>query len=145
MEPKKKNRSLESILHMFIEMASLLDLVSDIMILYCLYLSSHTMWLTVTLFTISCPYYTCYTSLMNFHIADLWKSREKNKGKLTIWKHVTKWFFILPSMVILLVILDLLYMVISLITRPILLIIKILSFNYIDLHKNYDNAADRFF
>ena len=82
---------------------------------------------------------------MNFHIADLWKSREKNKGNLTIWKHITKWFFILPSMVVLLVILDLFYMIFSLITRPFVLLIKILSFNYIDLHKKYDNAADGFF
>ena len=96
-------------------------------------------------FNIMGPYYVGYTSLMNFHIADITKSRAENQGKIPIVKNIMKHLYILPVMLALLIILDIIYMLVSLIIRPILLGIKILSFNRMDYHNQYDELAERYF
>jgi hypothetical protein len=78
---EKENKGWESMLSMLIEIASLCDLVSDCVILTALYHSTHTMWLTITVFTISCPYFTCYTSLMTWHISQVRKIREEKDNR----------------------------------------------------------------
>ena len=127
-----------------IEIASFLDLISDGLILYALYCSIHTMWLTITVFTISCPYFTCYTSLMNFHIAELKKSRSDNK-KVPCNKMLTKFIFILPTMLVILIVIDLIYMLFSLFTKPFLFLIKMITCCKVDYLKKYSDSADTFF
>jgi len=125
---------------MSIEIASLFDLISDSFILFHLYYSSHTMWLTITIFTISCPYFTCYTSLMTFHIAEVRKMR-KNKTD-TFFKLISKVLFILPTMLSILVIVDILHMLLNLGIRTILLLIKIFTCGKINLLIGYDERFE---
>lgn len=53
-------------LALFIEVSSFLDFISDLVILRQLAHSTDTAWLTFSLFTMLCPYYTVYTSLINY-------------------------------------------------------------------------------
>lgn len=63
---KKKHVMLEACMNALIEVSSMLDLISDLWILYALANSPDTAWFSFALFTMVCPYYTVYTSLMNF-------------------------------------------------------------------------------
>lgn len=53
---------------MLIDVSAIFDLISDIVILYELVEFNHTSWLTFSIFTMLCPYFAVYTSLMNFQI-----------------------------------------------------------------------------
>ena len=53
-----------------IEISSMMDFISDVWILILLYDSTDTAWFSFTLFTMICPYYTVYASIMTFKIQD---------------------------------------------------------------------------
>lgn len=65
-ETEERYFVLEFVLSLFIESSSLADFFSDYVILQALAMSVDTMWFSFTLFTMLCPYYTVYTSLMTF-------------------------------------------------------------------------------
>lgn len=69
---------LETILTVLIELSSLADFASDVVILVALANSPDTAWFSFALFTMICPYYTVYTSLMTFQIQDTRKRIEQN-------------------------------------------------------------------
>ena len=74
---------LESCLNMAIDISSILDLVSDLIILIAFVYSGDTAWLFVSLFTMLCPYYAVYTSLMNFQIHRNRARRDQIESKCT--------------------------------------------------------------
>jgi len=83
---------------------------------------------------------------MTFHIAQVRKIREKDRGeRIPFTKWVTKVLFILPTMMTILFVIDLVYMLISLFSKLVLFLIKILTLNRFDLLSNYDDAADKTF
>jgi len=122
---------MENLLSTFIEISSLLDFISDVNILYHLYISSHTAWLTVTLFTILCPYFTTYTSIINFKIADL--RRKIEKKSLNCCDYIITMISVMPTMVFIQIFIELTYTIICLIAVPILILIKIVSCYKYDL------------
>ena len=64
---------IQVLLSVMIEVSSFVDFASDFWILQALAKSVDTMWFTFALFTVLCPYYTVYTSLMTFQIDKLRK------------------------------------------------------------------------
>lgn len=134
---------MENLLGTCIEISSLLDLISDVNILYYLYNSSHTAWLTMTLFAILCPIFTTYTSLMNFKIADL--RRKLSKNSLSFCDYINIMISVMPTMLFILIFLELIYTIISLIVFPILILIKVMSCNKYDYQKPYKNFLNTLF
>lgn len=61
---KKRTGTFQKILLTLIEISSFFDFISDGTILMILGRSQHSMWFSLTIITMACPYYTCYTSLM---------------------------------------------------------------------------------
>lgn len=97
---------LETYLNGFIEISSALDFFSDMWVLYQLSKSTDTAWFTITLFTMICPYYTVYSSLMTFKINDIRKLKERGIGFGTL----KNFFMILPLNLILMIFIDMLIM-----------------------------------
>ena len=62
---------LSVIFSLLIELSSFGDFFSDLLIIYSLSQTTHTAWLTFSLFTMLAPYYTVYTSLLNYQIEHL--------------------------------------------------------------------------
>jgi hypothetical protein len=110
---------LETLLKAAIEISSALDFVSDTMILLSLSKSADTMWFSFTLWTMLCPYYTVYTSLMTFLIKETRLRIEKNA-----YYGMTKFIsclLILPTMIIILILLDLVLMITSVLLFTVML------------------------
>ena len=106
------------LLSLFIEYSSFLDFVSDIIIIFSLANTEHTAWLAFSLFTVLAPYYTVYTSLINYQIVNL---KRQHPGDRSMINTVFNCFLILPTMLIFLIVFDIIYMCISVIVYPILL------------------------
>ena len=102
-----------------IEISSFLDFVSDLMIVITLGSSNDTSWFAFTLFTIICPYYSVYTSLINKQIENI---RLKRKEGLSLFNYLGILILILPTMFVLLIKVDLLFMITSVIAYPSILI-----------------------
>lgn len=71
VELKKQNANscfIELMFNTLIEVSSFLDFISDFYILKSLASSTDIAWFTFALFTMICPYYTIYTSLINHQI-----------------------------------------------------------------------------
>jgi hypothetical protein len=88
-----------------IEVTSALDFYSDIVVVGELGNSTDTAWFTFSLFTILAPYYTIYSSLIN----QLLKLVRKNE-KSNICGMLVNLLIILPSMLVLLILMDIVYM-----------------------------------
>ena len=116
---KKVNKCLlRVLLALFIEVSSFLDLISDFVILRDLASSTDTAWFTFSLFTMLCPYYTVYTSLINYQIQLI--HRRIEKGSNSYLGYLMNCLTILPSMLLLLIGLDLIYMCISVLVYPLI-------------------------
>ena len=64
IEKRDRHFIIETYLSGFIEVSSFLDFFSDLYILVKLGQSTDTAWFSFMLFTMLCPYYTVYTSLI---------------------------------------------------------------------------------
>lgn len=67
---------VEPIVNYLIEISSAIDFISDCVILYYLSITPHSAWFSFSLFTMICPYYAVYTSLMNLQIRKVRKILE---------------------------------------------------------------------
>lgn len=66
VKTKKDHIVVETFLTFFIELISFSDFLTDGLILFELGESKSTLMFSISLFTMLCPYYTAYTTLMNF-------------------------------------------------------------------------------
>ena len=109
---------LPVLLALFIEESSFFDFFSDFLIIVALANSEHTAWFSFSLFTVLAPYYTVYTSLINNQI-DRYKQRDPSQR--SCMGLIFSLICILPTMLVLLIIFDLLYMCMSVVVYPLLL------------------------
>lgn len=109
-----------------IDISSMLDLISDIMVLVVFYYSNDTAWLFIMLFTMLCPYYAVYTSLMNFLIERNKRVREHltTSGVKLCCSELQNLFFILPTMLLVLIAYDVIYSTINIAVLPGLILIS---------------------
>lgn len=131
---QRSHYMLESCLNMAIDISSILDLVSDLIILIAFVYSGDTAWLFVSLFTMLCPYYAVYTSLMNFQIHRNRARRDQIESKCTQYcLELMNTFFIFPTMLIYLIMYDLIYSIANTMILPFLIIASlIMRDNYIE-------------
>ena len=110
-------------LHTMIELSSFFDLVSDLFIVVGLCDSRHAFWLTFCLMTIMAPYYTTYTSLIQ-HLITLIHSRIEKEERtwVTFFAHC---LVILPTMLIILLLVDNLYICFQIVVLPVLFFLSI--------------------
>lgn len=70
--PEKKQEVnlifIKVLLSTFIELSSFLDFYSDLLVIWALSQSTDTAWFTISIFTVLAPFYTIYTSLINYNI-----------------------------------------------------------------------------
>lgn len=121
-QPKQRFFLLESGLNMAIDISSILDLLSDLIIMVSFVYSGDTAWLFVSLFTMLCPYYAVYTSLMNFQINRNRKRRERDlmSDRKRYFFEFLNMFFIFPTMLLYLIAYDLLYSIANTMCVPFL-------------------------
>ena len=105
------------LLTLFIEVSSCFDFFSDLVIIIALGNSSDTAWFSFSLFTVLAPYYTIYSSLIN----QLIKMIRVNKNEKNCLSLLMNYVIILPSMLLMLIAIDIFYMCLSVIVYPILL------------------------
>jgi len=82
---------------------------------------------------------------MTFHIDKARKILDTNNNSIPWYKYLPKLLFILPTMLIILVGIDFLYMFLNMIARLFLLIIKIVTCCKYDYLKDFDDKADKIF
>ena len=103
------------------------------------------MWFTFALFTVLCPYYTVYTSLMTFQIDKVRKKIEEKR--YTTCNKVVSFFMIMPTMLILLILLDIFLMVLS--TVMLILIFPFIWIPWLDcgrkVFKFYEKSENAIF
>ena len=102
---------LETILSGVIEIASAFDFGSDLFIVYQLSLTQHTAWFSFALFTLLAPYLTVQQSAIQFKVVEMRSMIEKGEYKCE--SYFTTLLLILPTFIILMIIYDLIFMVIS--------------------------------
>ena len=100
---------LSNLLKFFIEWSSILDLFSDFVIIKGLGQSIHTAWFAISLITVIAPYLTVYTSLISYQIDYM---RRQDATTLSIGSYFLRSLFILPTMILLLLVIDFVYMII---------------------------------
>lgn len=77
-EKMKNIELLEPLLVWLIETVSLIDYYTDVMILYGLLQSSHTMWFSIIIFCLTSPFYAQFTSLMSYQIKSIRKNLKQD-------------------------------------------------------------------
>ena len=115
MEPRDRHFVIETYLHGLIEISSFCDFFSDIYILKQLSESVDTSWFTFMLFTMLCPYYTVYTSLISYRLNKIRQIRKKTRFGILSRGQSVKAFIaalprILPTFLAYLILLDTVYM-----------------------------------
>jgi len=124
-ESRRKNPKILNIhficilLANIIEWSAALDFYSDIVVVSELAQSTDTAWLTFSLFTIIAPYYTIYTSLINYQIRLM--QEQHSNAATTYCKLIGNCLLVLPTMLVFLVAMDIIYIAIQIIALPLLL------------------------
>lgn len=136
----KRHYILETAFSGMIEVSSFFDFGSDAVILYHLARGRDSAWFTFAIFTILCPYYTVYTSLMTFQL-----QRQRHQtgcfGCHTFFKVLS----ILPTMLLFLIVVDLCYMLVFTITLPIIFVLTWICPHGEVLFNWFDNVVNRIF
>ena len=127
---------LSVLLSFFIEESSFFDFISDFMIIIALGRSTDTAWFSFSLFTVLAPYYTVYTSLINNQID---RYKQQDASERSCMSFVFSLICILPTMLIMLIIFDLVYMCISVVVYPILLPFSFCKIGIVLLDKYEDS------
>ena len=96
-----------------------MDIYSDTIIVGELAQTTDTAWLTFSLFTIIAPYYTIYTSLINYQIR-LIRDQHENAAT-TNCKLIGNCLLVLPTMLVFLIATDIIFIAIQIIALPLLL------------------------
>ena len=78
----------------------------------------------MSLFNMLSPFYTTYTSYISFHIRNKRRELEENISGKGIVYILT----ILPTMIVILIIIDVLYMIVVVIFYPLLIILSIIPY-----------------
>ena len=117
----KRYYFVEILVNGLLEISSILDFFFDVLILIQLGKSTDTAWFTFTLFTMVCPYYTVYTSLMTYQIRKL----NTNKSGTNLSMIIKKIFLILPTSLLVMLMVDILLMIFNTILSIISLILLV--------------------
>ena len=98
------------LLQFLIEVSSIFDFSSDVVVIFALAYSEHTGWFAFSLLTVISPYLTVYTSIINCQIARL---RDPRHGQKSFLRQLVTILLILPTMILILMFLDIFSMVFS--------------------------------
>lgn len=140
-QKRERHFILETVLNACIEISSMADFISDLVILKALCNSPDTAWFSFSLFTMLCPYYTVYTSLMTFHIQQTTKRIEEG-GNYNCCSKIVGALSILPTMLVILIILDVFFMVLACSTLPFLILftfIPTVGRRLFDCYEHFEN------
>ena len=120
------------LLQFLIEVSSIFDFSSDVVVIYALAKSEHTGWFAFSLLTVIAPYLTVYASLINCQIARL---RDHRHGQKSCLRQLVTILLILPTMIPILIFLDIFLMVFSVLRLTLLLPCSIFKFGELLFYK----------
>ena len=106
------------------------------MIIIALGNSTDTAWFAFSLFTVLAPYYTVYTSLINNQID---RYRSQGSSGRSCLRYIGSLIMILPTMLVMLIVFDVVYMCISVVVYPVLLPFSFCSIGITLLEKYEDS------
>lgn len=112
---------------LLLEAIALFDMIGDIYLMVQMYVYGHTAWFTLSVFTTLSPFYVCYVPLLTF---------QKNRSKLQEETKFLKFLNIAsltPFIVAYLLLMDIIYIIVSVIITPAAMIIKLLTCGIIDI------------
>lgn len=124
---KPPNPYFEFVFTLVLELIAMFDMVGDIYLVIGMYTYGHTAWFTISVFTMLSPFYVCYVPLVTF---------QKNRSKLQEETKFLKFLNIAsltPFIVVYLLIMDIIYIIVSVVITPTAMIIKLLSCGLIDV------------
>lgn len=124
---KPPNPYFEFAFTLILELIALFDMIGDIYLMISMYQTGHTAWFTLSIFTMLSPFYVCYVPLVTF---------QKNRGKLQKETQFLKFLNVLsltPFIVSYLLLMDIIYILVSVVITPLAFLLKALSCGFIDL------------
>jgi hypothetical protein len=87
--------------------------------------TTQTIYFSISIFTMLCPYYAAYSTVLKFRINSTVEQIER-QSKLTCCQTLTSIIVVLPTMLLILITFDFLYMSLSITCLPILIILKVI-------------------
>ena len=135
VKEKPPNPYFEFVFTLILELIALFDMVGDIYLMISMYTYGHTAWFTLSIFTMLSPFYVCYVPLVTF---------QKNRGKLQKETRFLKMLNIVsltPLIVAYLLLMDIIYILVSVVVTPSAMLIKALSCGLIDV-TNVEDKLD---
>jgi hypothetical protein len=125
---------LEKTFHFVLEMIAIFDLVGDIFVLIAIIKLGHYMWSVLTFFQIASPFFICYAPLINYWVQKgSFGIYESSANRISFKNKALGFMVLTPIFVIYLVVLDLLFMINTAVLRPLVYLLKLLTFNKLDL------------
>jgi hypothetical protein len=124
---ERANPYLEFAFTLLLEAIALFDMVGDVYLLIQMYYYGHCAWFTLSLYTMLSPFYVCYVPLLTF---------QKNRAKLQEETKFLKFLNIAsltPFIVAYLLLMDVIYIIVSVILTPTAMLIKLLTCGLIDM------------
>lgn len=128
-------------LSLMIEVSSFLDLCTDLFIVWALAKSTDSVWFTISIFTILAPYYTIYGSLINNNIKYVRSFQVKKSCCAVFVICLTN----LPTMLAILIAVDIFYMCLSMVAYPILLLFSLCKVGqlFLDKYEKIQSAINK--
>lgn len=105
------------VFNILLEFIALFDMIGDIFALILVYKLGHIAWFTISVFTMISPFYVCYVPLLTFQ-----KERAEKIEDDSILQKLNGFFSLTPLILINLLLMDLIYIINSVVITPIVFI-----------------------
>lgn len=117
-----RDSPLVKLLELALEWLSLLDFASDALVLYQLWQTANTAWLTVTVISLLAPFFICYTPLLAFL-----RERFIKQKKFSCCFNLIAVISVSPLMLAYLALMDTVFIFNSAVLTPLVLLIKLMT------------------
>lgn len=122
--------------HYTLELISAFDLIGDIYCLRSYIITGHYFWSSFTIFTMICPYFISYVPLVNFWLLlgsfGIY-SQEGKEQKIPCGKKILGYLALFPIFLVYLFLMDLIYVIHTILCLPFLLVIKCITFGRLNV------------
>jgi hypothetical protein len=120
----KCEKSFELIFNLIMETFSTVDLGTDAYLIYKFAKSEHMAWLCVNIQTLIWPFFVAYVPFISYRLGRIRK--ESKEGKSSYLELTLQFFAITPMLLVYLFVVDLIFLLLSAVIMPILMIFSLL-------------------
>ena len=129
-----KDKIVEQIFFLFIEFLSTFDLITDGFILYELARSDHIGWLCAMIQTIAWPFFVSYVPFISYNQTKMRDQQFSNSSTDKIKSFLFAFLASTPLLITYLVVVDTIFLLISGVISPLLMLISVLSCSRVSMN-----------